>query len=360
MLKSMRIEPKPQPPAAASAWMMPSEAALLGSVETSVFHGFGASKSWPGTVVVVVVPVLAVDVLEEDGDVAVELEDDVGEDVVLGLVVAVVAVAVDVVAGFVVDVDEVDELVEVELLEVALEDVVVVGTRVDEVLVVDVVLVVVLFRRAAFALDDPVPHVHASQTWPSAQSAAVSHCSPPSGSTRPSPQVDLGASKRRRLVARALNVPLSDAQESSTTACRRTPRRAPHASHRAYSTLRAPRRRTRAASGGQPLAIVARPSASMAIASKARSVPGTRAGATRKRMPGQGGAGAAVAGADAATSARAASMRHRPMVVEVSTAVAPGCRGAEAPRRASPVPRMAGRKRCKRQTVRARHPDAPA
>jgi len=85
MLKSMRIEPKPHPPAAASAWMMPSEVALFGSVETSVFHGFGASKSRPGTVVV--------DVLEDDfavdvvvvGTVVVELL--VVELVVVGLVV---------------------------------------------------------------------------------------------------------------------------------------------------------------------------------------------------------------------------------------------------------------------------------
>src|SRR5947209_15811737 len=53
MLKSIRMDPKPQPPAAASAWMMPSEVALLESVEMSVFHGFGASKSRPGMVVVV-------------------------------------------------------------------------------------------------------------------------------------------------------------------------------------------------------------------------------------------------------------------------------------------------------------------
>ena len=351
MLKSMRIEPKPQPPAAASAWMMPSEVALLGSVETSVFHGFGASKSWPGTVVVVV-PVVEVDVeeLELGG---VELEDDVDEDVVVELVVVVVAVEVDVVDGFVVDVVELDEVVEVELLEVALEDVVVVGARVDEVLVVDVVVVVVLFRRAVLALADPVPQTQASHGWPSAHSATVSHCSPPSGSRRPSPQVDLGASKWRRRVARALNVPLSEAQESSTTACMRAPQRVPHASHRAYSILRAPRRRTRAATGGHPLVIVVRPSVSTTIALKDRSVPATSGGATRKRTPGQGAGGAAVAGADAATSARASSMRC-PSIVEVSTAVAPGCAGPVAGGPEMAVRGMAGRKRCKRQTVRAR------
>src|SRR5262245_27958214 len=174
MLKSMRIEPKPQPPAAASAWMMPSDVALLGSVETSVFQGFGASKSWPGTVVVVVVPVVAVDV-EEPVLGGVELEDDV----VLELVVAV---EVDVVVGFVVDVEELEEVVAVELLEVALEDVVVVGARVDDELVVDVVVVVVRFRRAVLPLADPVPQTQASQAWPSTQSVMVSHCSPPSRS----------------------------------------------------------------------------------------------------------------------------------------------------------------------------------
>ena len=259
--------------------MMPSEVALLGSVETSVFHGFGASKSCPGAVVVVVEPLVEVDVVEDD-EVEVELVvgitvdveelvlgrdvlelEAVDDDVVLEIVVAEVEVEVEVevVVGFVVDVDEV---VEVELLELALEDVL------NEVLVVDVEVVVAFFRLAALAVDDPLPHTHASQAWPSAQSATVSHCSPPSASSRPSPQVDLGAWKRRRLVARALNVPINDAQDASSTIARiRTLRSAPHACHRARSVLRPPRRRTCAGTGGQPLVIVAMPSASMTIAS---------------------------------------------------------------------------------------------
>jgi hypothetical protein len=86
MLKSMRRMPVPQPPAEDSAWMIPSDVALFGRVEMSVFHGFGASKS-PATVVVVAVPVvvvvvwLVVDVLE--------LVDEVEVDVVLLVVVAV-------------------------------------------------------------------------------------------------------------------------------------------------------------------------------------------------------------------------------------------------------------------------------
>src|SRR5438034_402490 len=259
MLKSIRIEPKPQPPAAASASMMPSEVALLRSVETSVFHGFGASKSCPGAVVVVVEPLVEVDVLEDD-EVEVELVvgitvdveelvlgrdvlelEAVDDDVIFEIVVAEVEVEVEVVVGFVVDVDEV---VEVELLELALEDVL------NEVLVVDVEVVVAFFGPAALTVDDPLPHTHASQAWPSAQSATVSHCSPPSASSRPSPQVDLGAWKRRRLVARALNVPINDAQDTSSTIARiRTLRSAPHACHRACSVLRPPRRRTCAGTG---------------------------------------------------------------------------------------------------------------
>jgi len=360
--------------------MMPSEVALLRSVETSVFHGFGASKSCPGAVVVVVEPLVEVDVLEDD-EVEVELVvgitvdveelvlgrdvlelEAVDDDVVLEIVVAEVEVEVEVVVGFVVDVDEV---VEVELLELALEDVL------NEVLVVDVEVVVVFFRPAALTVDDPLPHTHAPQAWPSAQSATVSHCSPPSASSRPSPQVDLGAWKRRRLVARALNVPINDAQDTSSTIARiRTLRSAPHACHRACSVLRPPRRRTCAGTGGQPLVIVAMPSASMTIASKGSSVLGTRAGATRKRMPGQGGEATAVAGG-AATSARASSTRQRLTIVAGATAAGPSCatpgtvawrgrpvvscfaHGLVAGRLVLAVRSMAGRKRCKRQANRA-------
>ena len=58
MLKSMRNVPVPHPPAAASAWMMPSDVPLFGRVETSSFQGFAASKSRPAIVVVGAVLVL--------------------------------------------------------------------------------------------------------------------------------------------------------------------------------------------------------------------------------------------------------------------------------------------------------------
>jgi len=178
--------------------------------------------------------------------------------------------------------------------------------------------------------------------------------------------------KRRRLVARALNVPINDAQDASSTIARiRTLRSAPHACHRACSVLRPPRRRTCAGTGGQPLVIVAMPSASMTIASNGSSVLGTRAGATRKRMPGQGGEATAVAGAGAATSARASSTRQRLTIVAGATAAGPSCatpgtvawRGRPvvscfahalvAGRLVLAVRSMAGRKRCKRQANRA-------
>src|SRR2546428_331001 len=75
-----------KPAASARAAMMRSEVALLSSVETSVFHGFGASRSCPGAVVVVVEPLVEVDVVEDD---EVEVELVVGitvdvEELVLG------------------------------------------------------------------------------------------------------------------------------------------------------------------------------------------------------------------------------------------------------------------------------------
>src|SRR5262245_35914449 len=105
--------------------MMPSEVALFGSVETSVFQGFAAVKSCPGTVVVVVEPLVVV-VLERDVDV---LDDVVLELFVAELEVDVdVELDVDVAAGFVVEV------------------------------------VVVVFFRAAVVMDpEAPPHWHASQ-----------------------------------------------------------------------------------------------------------------------------------------------------------------------------------------------------
>src|SRR5262249_18876421 len=130
MLKSMRSDPKPQPPAAASAWMMPSEVALFGRPETSVFHGFAASKSWPPSVVVVVelaggpeVDVAVLEVAVEEVDVELEVERDV-EVVDLSVDVDELDDVVEVEARVV----EVDELVvDVELLELELEAVVVGG-----------------------------------------------------------------------------------------------------------------------------------------------------------------------------------------------------------------------------------------
>jgi hypothetical protein len=147
MLKSIRIEPKPQPPAPFSAPMMVSDCVLFGSVDTSVFHGLGASKSRPESVVVVT----AVVVVVLGRDVELELLDD---EVVLELVVG---------------------------------GRVVVGSRVDDVLVVDVEVVVVRFFRASVVVPSLV-HTHAAHVSPPAQSSAVSHCSPASGSSRPSPQ----------------------------------------------------------------------------------------------------------------------------------------------------------------------------
>src|SRR5689334_1591181 len=94
MLKSMRSEPVPHPPAVLSAWMMPSDVALFGRVETSVFHGFGASNRRPP---------IAVEVVVLDVDTTVlELDDDVVEVVVLvvgGRDVDVVVVVVVLVVG---------------------------------------------------------------------------------------------------------------------------------------------------------------------------------------------------------------------------------------------------------------------
>src|SRR5262245_6903582 len=103
MLKSMRSVPVPQPPAAASAWMMPSDVPLFGSVEMSVFHGLSASKSRPATVVVDTALVLVDVVLGRDVEV---LDDDV-----VGRDVEVLDVVLDVLGGGaaveLLDVDEV-------------------------------------------------------------------------------------------------------------------------------------------------------------------------------------------------------------------------------------------------------------
>jgi hypothetical protein len=274
MLKSMRIEPKPQPPAAFSALTMVSDCVFLGSVETSVFHGFGASKSCPPTVVVVPPVVVVVggrDVEDEEDVEVLELDEEVGRDVDVLLDVELVVgrevevdVEVELVVGFDVDVELLDEELELddeELLELVdveldeddvevvvscvvdeLDEVLVVATRVDEVvgmrvvLVVDVVVVVGFFFRAVVVVVPP--HRHALQPRPSAQSAADSHSSPAATSTMPSPQDDLGASKCRRRVARALNDPDSTSHAPpSTFAFSRTLRSVPHAAQCARSVL---------------------------------------------------------------------------------------------------------------------------
>jgi hypothetical protein len=103
-------------------------------------------------------------------------------------------------------------VVEVELLELDVEAVVVVSV------VVEVLVVVGVFRWVVVVVEDePPPQTQASHDSSAGQSAALSHCSPASTSIRPSPQVDRGASKSRRLVARALKVPTSAVQEESST-----------------------------------------------------------------------------------------------------------------------------------------------
>lgn len=206
---------------------MASDDALFGSVETSVFHGFGASKSWPESVVVVPpTTVVGVTVVVDD---EVELDDElvVGRDVELEVDVEVEA-EVDVVLGRDVVVDDEVEVVvgrvvddDVELddeLEVVVGTLVVVGLvdveevddedddvvaldevellvevlwRVD-VLVVEVDVVVVFFRLAE-AVVAPAPHVQLVHGSPPAHGTVVSHCSPASASRRPSPHVDASA-----------------------------------------------------------------------------------------------------------------------------------------------------------------------
>ena len=347
MLKSMRIDPKPHPPAAASAWMIPSEVALFGSVETSVFHGFGASKSRPGTVVV--------DVLEDDVAVDVVV---VGTVVVELLVVELVVVGTVVVELLVVGLVVV-ELVVVELVVVnvvvvdvdELEDVVVVGTRVDDVVVDEVTVVVGFFFRPSVAVDVSVPQRHLLHVCPARQSAAVSHCSPAAGSRRPSPHVDGVPSKWRRFAPRAANVPVTMLHDARSILARsRASRIAPHAVHRARTVPRVPRRPTRAGTGGQPLAIVNVPSASSTSASVASSLPGTSAGVTRKRTPGQGVDAAARAAAGAATSAMASSASQRAAVVEASTGVARTSAAWRGPGAWARGRSIGGGRGCKRRT----------
>jgi len=360
MLKSMRSVPVPQPPAADNAWMMPSDVPLFGSVETSVFHGFGAWKSWPGTVVVGaevvvvvvlgrVVDVLAVDdvmddeeLLEVDAVVVVDVLDVVGTvasvvDVDVEVVVGgsiVVDVEVVVVLGFDVDVLDVDVLVDddvladVEVLDDVEDDevvergaveVVVVGMvgRVVEVLVVTVEVVVVFLLWPLNALAQLQP-MHGSP----AQSAEVSHSSPAPGSSRPSPQTEAAAVSCRRFAPRLLRVAVRVVQAGvSTCALSRTWRRVPQVvQRRRMVSCPSPRvMRTRARGQSAIVATLAYPSGSTTMASKGSAPPETSAGSTRKRTPGHGAATPALAGAPVVTSA--SSKAHRKGRVDVAAAV---------------------------------------
>src|SRR5262245_2824484 len=261
MLKSMRRTPVPQPPAAVSAWMIWSEVALFGCVETSVFQGFDASKSWPSTVVevtvLVVVVVLGRDVvvLGRDVDVlAVEVvEDEVLEDDVLepGDDELDVELEVDVVREVEVELDVVedDEVVERGAGLVVVE---MVGREVELLVVVEVD-VVLFFRLFELRLD---AHVQALQPCPP-QSAAVSHSSPAATSSRPSPQVDAGAVNCRRFAPRPTKVAVRLVHASSTCAFRRTWRSGPHAPQRTRTMVRPFRCDMRARADGQPLATLA-------------------------------------------------------------------------------------------------------
>jgi hypothetical protein len=263
--------------------MMPSDVELFGSVDTSVFHGFGASNRRP----------IAVEVVVLDVDTTVlELDDDVVEVVVL------------VVGGR----DVVDVMVVVAIVVVT----VVVGGRDVDVVVIDVVLDVV---AVVVVVDEPEPHAHATHV-PLLQSGVVSHCSPAAGSTVPSPQTDNGASTFVRRVPRPVNVPVSDSQVvSSTFTVSRTLRSGPHVVQRARMVRIVPRRLVRGSTSAQPLSMLTRPASSTMTASNGSATPGTSGCSTRNRLPGHaGGSTAAPAGAAAATNAMASHMA----TVEVS------------------------------------------
>jgi hypothetical protein len=228
-----------------SAWIIESDCVLFGSVDTSVFHGLSASNRRPDGAVVGVAAVVDVLVLLELVVGACVL-DDVEVDDVVGRFVDE-----DVEVG---DEDELlvdeDEVVAVVVdVEDEVDDDVVLGGRVVDVLVVevDVVVVVVFFLRAVSSKPQTQP-VHAS---PAGQSAAVSHVSPAAASSRPSPQLDADAVNARRAVRRAISVPSIVAHESATFAFRRTFRSAPQAVQRARMTVAPSRFATRARAGGQ-------------------------------------------------------------------------------------------------------------
>jgi hypothetical protein len=191
-------------------------------------------------------------------------------------------------------------------------DVVLAVLDVDVVRVVDVVVDVVPGCVLDVVDDGGAPQRHAPHAVSSAHSTSVSHSSPASPSSRPSPQMDAGAVNRRRLVARALRVPVSIVHDgSSTLAVSRTLVRPPHAVQRARTVSAPARWATAAWAGGQPLAIETSPAPSITTASNGSAVPGTSAGSTRKRTPGQGGSAAAGAGAAAARSTSANDMAKR-------------------------------------------------
>lgn len=207
--------------------MMPSDVALFGSVETSVFHGLAASKSRPPSVVDVVPPDVDVVVLDVEVDVL-ELDEDV------------------------VDVLVVDDVVDGRVVEVDVVLTTVVGGREVEV---DVVLTVV--EVDVVVLDGGTPHPHTIHVSPPLQSGGRSHSSPAAGSTVPSPHADAGAATCVRRMPRPEKVPVSRSQVvSSTLTVSRTLRRAPHAVQRARIVRTVPRRLVRGTTAAHPLSML--------------------------------------------------------------------------------------------------------
>jgi hypothetical protein len=247
-------------------------------------------------------------------------------EVVLVEVVLVLVVVVRVVDVVLVLTTVVLVVREVEVVDVP-GCVLVVEPRVLVVRVVDVVVVVVLGRVLVVVDDDaPVSQEQSVHEPPPAQSATVSHSSPPSTSTRPSPHAEASAAMRWRFVPRAVSVPARVVHDgSSILAFRRTLRSVPHVAQRTEMLLEVARRLTFARAGPHPLAMVAFDAASTTMASNGSAVPGTSAWSTRKRTPGQGAGATAAAGAAAATSASATPTAQRASIVELRTAVGRRC-----------------------------------
>jgi hypothetical protein len=117
---------------------------------------------------------------------------------------------------------------------------------------------------------------------------------------------------------------------ASTFALSRTVRSEPHVVQRARMLLRRVRRTKRAATGGQPLAIVAWPAPSTTTVSKGSAVPGMSGGATRKRTSVQNGGAMAAAGAAAARTAAVIHTAKHASAVAPLTVSGPTCAGHRA------------------------------